>query len=72
MTRILVLDNYDSFVYTLDGYLHQLGAETEVVRNDGIPDAELADRMAEFDGVLISPGPGETSTPSNSAILSAS
>ena len=34
MTRVLVIDNYDSFVYTLNGYLRQLGAETEVVRND--------------------------------------
>src|SRR3954464_11000203 len=37
MARILVLDNYDSFVYTLDGYLQQLGAETEVLRNDAFP-----------------------------------
>ena len=33
MVKILVLDNYDSFVYTLNGYLQQLGAETEVIRN---------------------------------------
>ena len=59
MTRILVLDNYDSFVYTLDGYLHQLGAETEVVRNDRIANDRLEDRLAEFDGVLVSPGPGK-------------
>ncbi|MCU1437394.1 MAG: para-aminobenzoate synthase [Naasia sp.] len=59
MTRILVLDNYDSFVYTLDGYLHQLGAETDVVRNDAVPEAELADRMSGYDGVLVSPGPGK-------------
>lgn len=58
MTRVLVIDNYDSFVYTLDGYLQQLGAETEVVRNDAIPDAELAERMAQYDAVLVSPGPG--------------
>ena len=55
MTRILVVDNYDSFVYTIVGYLNQLGAETVVVRNDAVPD--LADRT-EFDGVLVSPGPG--------------
>jgi para-aminobenzoate synthetase component 2 len=59
MTRILVIDNYDSFVYTLDGYLKQLGAETDVVRNDGIAESELADRIAEYDGVLLSPGPGK-------------
>ena len=34
MTRILVIDNYDSFVFTLVGYLQQLGAETTVIRND--------------------------------------
>ena len=59
MTRILVIDNYDSFVYTLNGYLQELGAETEVVRNDDIAAADVADRIAEFDGVLISPGPGK-------------
>jgi para-aminobenzoate synthetase component 2 len=55
VTRILVVDNYDSFVYTIVGYLAQLGAETLVVRNDAVPAA--ADRTG-FDGVLISPGPG--------------
>ena len=58
MTRILVVDNYDSFVYTLDGYLQQLGAETEVLRNDAFSIEETADRVAGYDGVLISPGPG--------------
>ena len=53
-TRILVVDNYDSFVFTIVGYLQQLGAECEVVRNDAIAPADGAD----FDGVLISPGPG--------------
>jgi para-aminobenzoate synthetase component 2 len=58
MTKILVLDNYDSFVYTLNGYLQQLGAETDVVRNDAVEASELANLMAKYDGVLISPGPG--------------
>ena len=58
MTRILVLDNYDSFVYTLNGYLLQLGAETEVLRNDSVSEAELPELLAKFDAVLISPGPG--------------
>jgi para-aminobenzoate synthetase component 2 len=58
MVRILVLDNYDSFVYTLNGYLRQLGAETEVIRNDAISEAELPELLAKFDAVLISPGPG--------------
>jgi para-aminobenzoate synthetase component 2 len=58
MTRILVIDNYDSFVYTLNGYLEQLGAETEVLRNDAFPADEAAARIGEYDGVLLSPGPG--------------
>jgi para-aminobenzoate synthetase component 2 len=52
-TSILVIDNYDSFVYTIVGYLQQLGARTLVVRNDAVPGG-----LAEFDGVLVSPGPG--------------
>jgi para-aminobenzoate synthetase component II len=52
--RILVVDNYDSFVFTIVGYLQQLGAECEVVRNDAVTAADGGD----FDGVLISPGPG--------------
>ncbi|MDN4477782.1 aminodeoxychorismate/anthranilate synthase component II [Demequina sp. SYSU T00039] len=55
MTRILVVDNYDSFVYTIVGYLRQMGAETVVVRNDAVADAG---DVASYDGVLISPGPG--------------
>jgi para-aminobenzoate synthetase component 2 len=58
MTRVLVIDNYDSFVYTLNGYLQQLGAETDVVRNDAIDDADVPARIAEYDAVLLSPGPG--------------
>ncbi|TFD42674.1 anthranilate synthase component II [Cryobacterium sp. TMT2-10] len=59
MTRILVIDNYDSFVYTLNGYLMELGAETVVLRNDAFPPEDAAARIAEFDGVLVSPGPGK-------------
>lgn len=58
MARILVIDNYDSFVYTLNGYLWQLGAETTVVRNDAFGADALPDRLREVDGVLLSPGPG--------------
>lgn len=54
MTRILVIDNYDSFVYTIVDYLRLLGARTEVVRNDVVDLASIAD----YDGVLVSPGPG--------------
>jgi para-aminobenzoate synthetase component 2 len=58
MTKVLVLDNYDSFVYTLNGYLQQLGAETEVLRNDVVDESELGELISRFDAVLISPGPG--------------
>ena len=58
MTKVLVLDNYDSFVYTLNGYLQQLGAETEVLRNDVVTEAELPELLKKYDAVLISPGPG--------------
>ena len=58
MTRILVIDNYDSFVYTLNGYLLQLGATTDVLRNDSFPADGAAARIADYDGVLLSPGPG--------------
>lgn len=61
MTRILVIDNYDSFVYTLNGYLMELGAETDVVRNDAFDKADAASRIADYDGVLVSPGPGKPS-----------
>lgn len=57
-TRILVIDNYDSFVYTLVGYLQQLGAETTVVRNDEVTLGEAIELAAARDGVLVSPGPG--------------
>ena len=54
-SRILVVDNYDSFVFNLVQYLSQLGAECEVIRNDRV---ELAHAERGFDGVLLSPGPG--------------
>jgi len=53
-TKILVVDNYDSFVFNLVQYLGQLGAETTVVRNDEIS----VEAVLDYDGVLISPGPG--------------
>ncbi|MDO9589620.1 MAG: gamma-glutamyl-gamma-aminobutyrate hydrolase family protein [Microcella sp.] len=56
--RVLVIDNYDSFVYTLDGYLQQLGAQTTVVRNDVVGPEGVAGLIADYDAVLISPGPG--------------
>jgi anthranilate synthase/aminodeoxychorismate synthase-like glutamine amidotransferase len=55
-TRVLVIDNYDSFVYNLVQELGELGAEPEVYRNDAIDVAGI--RAAAPDAVLISPGPG--------------
>ncbi|WP_034267677.1 aminodeoxychorismate/anthranilate synthase component II [Haloechinothrix halophila] len=52
--RVLVVDNYDSFVYNLVQYLAQLGAECTVSRNDAVDIHALDD----VDGVLVSPGPG--------------
>ena len=57
MARILVVDNYDSFVYNLVQYLGQIGAEVEVWRNDDPRFAEPGWNEA-FDGILLSPGPG--------------
>ena len=54
MQRILVVDNYDSFVYNLVQYLQQLQADTTVLRNDEV----TPDDVGEYDGVLLSPGPG--------------
>ena len=54
VAHILVVDNYDSFVFNLVQYLAQLGAECTVVRNDQVQASEAAN----YDGVLISPGPG--------------
>jgi hypothetical protein len=55
--RILVIDNYDSFVFNLVQYLGQLGADCEVRRNDQISVAEVGAMGAA--GILLSPGPGE-------------
>jgi len=53
---ILVVDNYDSFVYNLVQYLGELGAAVTVARNDEVSEVDLAG--ARYDGVLVSPGPG--------------
>jgi anthranilate synthase/aminodeoxychorismate synthase-like glutamine amidotransferase len=53
--RIVLVDNYDSFTYNLYQYLLMLGAEVEVVRNDEVSAAEIAERDA--DGIVLSPGP---------------
>lgn len=53
-TKILVVDNYDSFVFNLVQYLAQLGADCTVLRNDEVKVSDAGN----YDGVLISPGPG--------------
>ena len=62
--RVLVIDNYDSFVYNLVQYLGQLGVESDVHRNDEITVAEVG--RLKPDGVLLSPGPG---TPDRAGIM---
>ena len=61
MSRILVIDNYDSFVFNLVQYLAQIGAEVDVRRNDEVG----AEAAYSYDGVLLSPGPG---TPEDAGI----
>ncbi|MGY4708386.1 aminodeoxychorismate/anthranilate synthase component II [Mycolicibacterium sp. CBM1] len=59
--QVLVVDNYDSFVFNLVQYLGQLGVDAQVWRNDDARlsgQAEIDAVAAEFDGVLLSPGPG--------------
>lgn len=55
-TRILVVDNHDSFVHTLVGYLHELGARTDLIESDAIDDPDGT--IVPYAGVLVSPGPG--------------
>ena len=60
-TKVLVIDNYDSFVFNIVQYLAQLGADVAVKRNDEV---ELSEAK-NYDGVLLSPGPG---TPSDAGV----
>ena len=64
MARILVVDNYDSFVFNLVQYLAQLGAEVDVRRNDEV----TTEQARTYDGVLLSPGPG---TPEDAGVCMA-
>ena len=59
--RVLVIDNYDSFVYNLVQYLGELGAEPVVHRNDAVALGQL--QALEPDAVLVSPGPGSPDDP---------
>jgi len=61
VTRILVIDNYDSFVFNLVQYLGQLGVDVDVRRNDEV----TADEARTYDGILLSPGPG---TPADAGV----
>ncbi len=54
MKKILVIDNYDSFVYNLVHYLEDLGCDVVVKRNDQLS----LDDVVPFDKILLSPGPG--------------
>ena len=59
--RVLVVDNYDSFVFNLVQYLGQLGVTADVWRNDDArlaTESDVAAVAAQFDGILLSPGPG--------------
>lgn len=58
MTRVLVVDNHDSFVHTLVGYLHELGAETSMIESDATDAIALERMLPEHDALLLSPGPG--------------
>jgi len=58
MTRVLVVDNHDSFVHTLVGYLRELGADVSMIEADAIDAAELEGLFPAFDAVMLSPGPG--------------
>ncbi|HKV86565.1 MAG TPA: aminodeoxychorismate/anthranilate synthase component II [Candidatus Dormibacteraeota bacterium] len=54
MASLALIDNYDSFTYNLMQYMAELGAEPRVFRNDAV----TVDELAEYDGIVISPGPG--------------
>lgn len=58
MTRVLVVDNHDSFVHTLVGYLEELGAEVTMIESDAVDTQALAQLLPTFDALLLSPGPG--------------
>ena len=60
--RIIIIDNYDSFTYNLSHLLKELGADVKVFRNDQFELSELK----EFDGIVLSPGPG---IPSEAGLL---
>ena len=62
---ILIIDNYDSFTYNLADYFKQLGCRVQVIRND---DDRYLTKLNEFEGIILSPGPG---TPATANLLNA-
>lgn len=58
-TRVLVVDNHDSFVHTLAGYLVELGADVSLIEADAIARDDVAATLVGYDAVLVSPGPGD-------------
>lgn len=70
--KVLVIDNYDSFVYNLVQYLEELGAETLVIRNDCFSNDEVIKEIKEKikpSHILISPGPGRPESAGVSKII---
>lgn len=65
MTRVLVVDNHDSFVHTLVGYLRELGADVTLIEADATDAAQLEEMLSAFDALLLSPGPG---TPADAGV----
>lgn len=57
--RVLGVDNHDSFVHTLTGYVAELGARVSLVEADQIDPADAASALRGSDAVLVSPGPGD-------------
>ncbi len=53
MKRILIIDNYDSFVYNIYQYVASMGVDVKILENDMI-----SPEKSDYDGIIISPGPG--------------
>lgn len=65
MTRVLVVDNHDSFVHTLVGYLRELGADVTLIEADATDAVQFEGMLPAFDALLLSPGPG---TPADAGV----
>lgn len=61
MTSVLVVDNHDSFVHTLVGYLRELGADVAMIEADAVDADGLEQLLPQYDAVMLSPGPGTPS-----------